>query len=372
MISLKDVRRLIDTDSGDSAVLSLYLDMSVNSDNRRTWSIFLSQQRAGFAELDSDNGRRDSVGRILARVERWIDEEFRPGNRGLAIFATIDGARFEALQFPVRVENRLVIGESPLVWPLRELVETSQRYAVVLVDRRKMRVLTVCMNRIEDELLIEKQEYPANHDVRAGGEAAKDHQKRKAEEARAFFREFASALQEHQRRLKPDAWVLLGTHENTTHFREFLPQPINDRVVHVAAANVDEPAPTIVGRLSSFFEMQSLRARAHSIDQLRERVRTGHFAVAGVDDALVQLQEGKVEMLVIARGLECSGARCIRCGFVLARRSGTCPYCGGGVRDGVDLAESMVRIATEQDADVAFVETDIMRDLDGVGALLRF
>src|SRR5690606_35923350 len=190
MISLKDVRRLIDTDSGDSAVLSLYLDMSINSDNKRTWGIFLSRQRAGFAELDSANGRREPVARILARVERWIDEEFRPGNRGLAIFATIDGARFEALQFPVRVENRLVIGDAPLVWPLRELVETSQRHAVVLVDRRRMRVLTVCMNTIEDELLIEKDEHPANHDVRAGGEAASNYQNRKAEEARSFFREF--------------------------------------------------------------------------------------------------------------------------------------------------------------------------------------
>ncbi len=372
MISLKDVRRLIDTDFGDSAVLSLYLDMSINSDNKRTWGIFLSRQRAGFAELDSANGRRESVARILARVERWIDEEFRPGNRGLAIFATIDGARFEALQFPVRVENRLVIGDAPLVWPLRELVETSQRHAVVLVDRRRMRVLTVCMNTIEDELLIEKDEHPANHDVRAGGEAASNYQNRKAEEARSFFREFVSVLQDHQRRWKPDAWVLLGTHENTTHFREFLPTSINDHVVHVAAASVDDPAANVVARLSSFFDMQALRARAQSIDQLRERVRTGHYAVAGVDDALEQLQEGKVETLVIARGLDSSGGKCTQCGFVLARRGGSCPYCGGDVRDGIDLAESMVRIATEQEADVAFVETDIMRDLDGVGALLRF
>lgn len=372
MIALKDVRRLIDTDTGESAVMSLYLDMSVNSDNKRTWGVFLSQQRARFDELDSDNGRREPIARILTRVQNWIDEEFRPGNRGVAIFATLDGSWFEALQFPVRVENRLIIGERPLVWPLRELVESSRRHAIVLVDRRRMRVLTVCMSTVEDELLIEKEEYPANHDVQAGGEAAKDHQKRKAEEARAFFREFAAELQDYQRRWKPDAWVLLGTHENTTHFREFLPQPIADAVVHVAAAGVDEPAPTIIGRLSDFFDMQTLRARAESIDQLRERVRTGHFAVAGIDDALEQLQEGKVETLVIARGLDSSGGQCTKCGFVLARRSGGCPYCGGEVRDGIDLAESMVRIATTQEADVAFVESDVMRDLEGVGALLRF
>lgn len=372
MIALQDVRRLIDTDTGDSAVLSLYLDMSVNSDNKRTWGVFLSQQRARFDELDSDNGRNEPVARILTRVQNWIDDEFRPGNRGVAIFAAIDGSWFEALQFPVKVENRLVIGERPLVWPLRELVASSRRHAIVLVDRRRMRVLTVCMNAIEDELLIEKEEYPAAHDVQAGGEAARDYQKRKAEEARAFFREFVHELQEYQRRWHPDAWVLLGTHENTTHFREFLPQSIDDGIVHVAAASIDESAATIVGRLSDLFDMQALRARAESIDRLRERVRNNHYAVAGVDDALEQLQEGRVETLVIARGLDSSGGQCTQCRFVLARRSGACPYCGGEVRDGIDLAESMVRIATEQETDVAFVESDIMRDLNGVGALLRF
>lgn len=372
MIALRDVRRLIEKDTGGAAVLTLYLDMSVNSENKRTWGVFLAQQRAGFAELASDNGRREPVGAVLAQVERWLDEEFRPENRGVAIFATLDGTWFEALQFPVRATNRLVIGERPVVGPLREIVESNRRHAVVLVDRRHMRVITVCMNTIEDELVVEREEYPANHDVQAGGEAAKDHQKRKAEEARQFFREFAAELQAYERRWKPDAWVLLGTHENTTHFREFLPPSISERIVHEAAASVEEPAPGVVARLRDFFEMQALRARAESIDRLRERVRTGHYAVAGIDQALEQLQEGKVETLVIARDLSFSGGQCTQCSFVLARRGGECPYCGGTVRDGIDLAESMVRMATEQEADVAFVESDIMRDLDGVGALLRF
>jgi hypothetical protein len=32
----------------------------------------------------------------------------------------------------------------------------------------------------------------------------------------------------------------------------------------------------------------------------------------------------------------------------------------------------MIRIATEQEAAVAFVEGDVLRELDGVGVLLRF
>ncbi|MGH7444293.1 MAG: hypothetical protein ACREKM_05430, partial [Longimicrobiales bacterium] len=241
------------------------------------------------------------VGTVLGRVSQWLEDEFRPENRGVAIFATLDGRWFEALQFRVPVRNRLVIGERPVVGPLREVVESNRRHALLLVDRRKLRIITVSMNVIEDEIMLEKEEYPANHDVQAGGEAAKDHQKRKAEEARQFFREFVHEIQAYDRRWQPVAYLLLGTTENTSHFREFLPQPIAQRLVHVGPAPLDETASAIVARLADFFENDALRTRAESIDLLRDRVRTGHYAVGGVDDALVQLQEGNVETLVIAR-----------------------------------------------------------------------
>ncbi len=372
MIALSDVRRLLDLDPGGSAVLSLYLDTSVNSENKRTYSVFLAQQRSRFAELASDNGRKEPVGLVLGRVNDWLENEFRTENHGVAIFATLDGSWFEALQFRVPVRNRLTIGDRPVVGPLREIVESNRRHALVLVDRRKLRVLTVCMNAVEDELVIEKEEYPTSHDVQAGGEAAKDHQKRKAEEARQFFREFVQEIQAYDKRWQPSAYVLLGTTENTSHFRDFLPQPITQRIAHVAHASLDESPSELIARLAAFFASQELRARAESIDLLRERVRTGHYAVAGLDRALEQLQEGKVETLVIARDLESRGGQCTRCAFVLARRDGNCPYCGGELRDDVDLAESMVRIATEQEAGIAFVEADVLQELDGVGALLRF
>ena len=44
-------------------ILSLYLDMSVNSDNKRTYQTFINKQRSRFPALDSDRDahhRRDA------------------------------------------------------------------------------------------------------------------------------------------------------------------------------------------------------------------------------------------------------------------------------------------------------------------------
>ncbi len=85
-----------------------------------------------------------------------------------------------------------------------------------------------------------------------------------------------------------------------------------------------------------------------------------------------RLQEGKVDTLVMSRDLERSGAHCRRCGFFLARRDGSCPYCGGELDRRVDLVEAMIRLAEEQEIVLEFVPAEALADLDGVGALLKF
>ncbi|MEJ2502659.1 MAG: hypothetical protein P8177_04970 [Gemmatimonadota bacterium] len=96
------------------------------------------------------------------------------------------------------------------------------------------------------------------------------------------------------------------------------------------------------------------------------------MAVSGPGDTLEQLQEGKLDTLVIARGLESSGGRCGKCGFVLERASGSCPYCGGELHDGVDLAEEMVRMAQDQGITIEFVAGSTLDEYRGAGGLLRF
>src|SRR5690606_10439913 len=214
--------------------------------------------------------------------------------------------------------------------------------------------------------------YPTPHDTRAGGEEAKDRQKRKAEEVRHFFKEFAQEVVEFDRRYRPDDLILLGTRENVTHFMEFLPQQLRDKVVHSNHAPIQEPTPEILSRLAPFFESQAVSREAAAVDLLRDRHANRHFAVAGFPDTLQQLQEGKVDTLVLARDIERAGAHCDRCGFYLDRQESTCPYCGGTLERSVDLVEAMIRLAEEQDVRLEFVAPEAVTDLHGVGALLRF
>jgi hypothetical protein len=374
MISTNDIQRLIQFETSGRNVMSVYLDMSVTSDNKRTHSIFLNKQKARFAELESDrdNHHREPLGAAFVRVETWLDESFDPANKGVALFADVGGDRFEAFQFPVRLNNRFDLLPHPVIGPLSQLAHGHPRYGVIIVDREHLRLLALHMGVVGEDYSLEPDAIPTAHDVQAGGYSQKDYQKRKAEETRHFFRDFAEEIERFQRRVQADHYVLLGTTENTQHFMDFLPRPIADLIIHTAHAPGAATGPELLRHLSPVLRDFEQQQEAAALNIVQDRVRQAHFAAAGLGDTLIHLQEGKVDRLMVSRALESDGVQCTKCGFYLENRHSACPYCGGSLRDGVDLVESMIRIAAHQAVGVDFVAADTLRDFDGVAALLKF
>lgn len=374
MLSKQDLQRLIDRRDGDRPILSVFLDMSVNSANKRLHRVFLNQKRAQFDELDSDreNHHRVAIGESFSRIDRWLAEEYDESNRGVVIYTEVGGPWFEAMQFPVPVQNRLVVGERPVITPLAQVLESYDHHGVVLLDREHVRILSVYLGTLLDEIEVRGDPLPAPHDLQAGGYSHKRLQRRKEEEMKHFFREFAREVEEFVHRYRPDDLVILGTEENVGRFRDFLPEKLLEKVVYTGPMQVDESASEILHRLEPHLEADRAREARASVQTLRERVSQDYLATAGVQATLTSLQEGKVDTLVIERGLERTGLRCTQCGFVFARKTSTCLYCGAAAFAEVDAGEELIRLAEGQAARVEFVEPGLLGDYRGVGALLRF
>jgi len=374
MVNTPMIKQLLEREPTGKPVLSLYLDMSVGSDNKRSHLLFLNKQRAALAASGAnvDRSARPAAGELFDRIERWLDSAYLERNRGVAIFAELGGDFFQTVQLPRPLPNCMVLQERPLVAPLAEVLENERRWAILLVDRESMQLISAFLDQVEAEQVIAPEALPAHHDVQGGGYSQKDHQKRKAEETRHFFKQFAEAVVRFQQRHRPEGYAVLGTAENVKHFREFLPQPVRARVVHTGTVPTHLSASELVQHLAPTFRNVLERREAEAVQALLERVRTAHYATSGFHDTLTQLQEGKVDTLIISRDAEHDGVQCTQCGFTMVRRDGACPFCGGELRDGVDLVESMIRMAAQQDARVEFVSGPPMDQVNGVGALLRF
>ena len=77
MITSPDIRELLHRETHGKPIVSVFLDLSVNSDNKRTHGVFLNRQRTHYEHPALErNGKRRSLETSLDRVEKWLDEEF--------------------------------------------------------------------------------------------------------------------------------------------------------------------------------------------------------------------------------------------------------------------------------------------------------
>lgn len=348
--------------------------MSVNSDNKRTYQIFLNKEKASHQELDSDRDgkHREALGEAFARLERWIGSNFREANKGVAVYVEIDGDWLEGFQFPLSIPNRLALDTRPVVGPLVEIISRYHHHGVVLVDREHLRLLSFFLEQAMHEKEVQTEPFPAPHDIKRGGFSARDYQARKAEETRHFFKEFAAEVEDFVRTHRPNDLTLLGTHENVVRFVERLPQAIQDMIIHTDGMEIDATTSEIRRKLAPVFQRRRQERETASVDLLRDRLKQSHFAVAGFEQTLEHLQAGKIQTLVVARGAHRNGGQCEKCGYLFAQGTGTCSYCEGPVRDHVDLVEEILRLAGDQEVDIAFVTASAVQDMGDVGALLRF
>src|SRR5690606_23581542 len=310
MISKHDLDRLLARQDGGRPVLSLFLDMSVNSDNKRTHQVFLNQKRAQFQELSGDREDHpvEAIGEAFQRIEDWLAGEYDEENRGVVLYTELGGDWFEALQFPVAVANRMVIDPQPVIGPLAQVIQTYHHHGVVLLDRERVRILSVYLGTLLDEIEVHGEPYPAASHVQAGGYSQPRYQRRKAEEMRHFFKEFAKEVDEFVRRYQPDDLVLLGTEENVAKFREFLSDPLQAMIAHTGPMRVDESSSEVLARIEPHLREGQERESQEILAEVRDRVQQDYLAAAGFQSTLTALQEGRVDTLVIGQDQEAQGS----------------------------------------------------------------
>src|SRR5436190_20949663 len=104
--------RLLEFETSDLPVISLYLDGRANEHGKSDFGPFVRKQLAGRARTYAPHSEaRQSFDEDFVRIERFLENEFQPSTQGVAIFACA-GERdfFEAGQFEVPFErNQLFV-----------------------------------------------------------------------------------------------------------------------------------------------------------------------------------------------------------------------------------------------------------------------
>jgi len=366
MLTEKDLRELLGY-KGKSPVLSVYLNTEPAEGSSDTLKLRL---RSMLKEVD--------LLEDVTTVERYFDHEFDWSGRSVVIFSCSDEDFFRHYPLAVPVRSRVRVADCPYVKPLADLLDSYGGYGVALVDKQGARLFYFHLGELQEQDGVIGEEI--RHTKRGGGsqaqgrrggvagktnyveEAAERNFKESAEFAGRFFTE------NNVRRI-----LIGGTEDNVSPFLAQLSKSWQSLVVGTFPMSMTASHTEVLERAMQVSSEAEEHRKARVVEAVITGAAKGRGGVAGLEDTLGALHEGRIQTLVIRDGLRTPGSRCQGCGFVTTRELPSCPYCDGAFDQILDVIELSVRKVMQSGGEVEVIHDEItLGDYDGIGGLLRY
>ena len=354
--------------------ISLYLDLTPNQHGRDDHHQFVRKvfgdRAKGFPERSPE---RESFDRDAERIRQYLETSANPSWHGLAIFASAGAEFFEAIPLEASFgSHALFVGSVPHLYHLARLIDTYPRYAAVMFDTNKARILVFGLNTTErDEQLAGEK----TRRSQKGGWSQARYQRRAENTHLHHVKEVVEALDRIVREDNINHIVVAGEEVAVPIFREQLPKHLEEKIVDVVALQRNAPGDNILETTMAALREKDAETDVEKVDELLNAWQSGGLGVAGPEATLSALQLGQVDELIITatpellkpvQKLPDDAAP----GDVQASTSA--PQ-GTADEKRLKLADELVTRAHQTAARIRFIEDDnLLAGIGGVGALLRF
>lgn len=363
------LRTLVTLDETDAPVLSCYL----NLESGHSWRPMFNR-RVCVLRQTIRHGEDEPFERALTRVQGFLESALVPASKGAAVFARA-GLQpfFLPLQFQVPLPNRVAVDSTPNIYHLVELKDTYHRYVVMISTEEHARILEVNLGAVTRQLWTERPELPE----RVGREWTREHyQHHRRRRTDRFIKEKVQVLERLMTGGGHTHLILAGSPHLTAGVRNALPEHLATKLIDIVpAAAQARTSDVVAATLASFIEQEE-RESIDAVALLFREVRRHGLAAVGTRPSLQALLRNQVDMLLIAGAYDPSpGWSCRGCGHVDAQTEAPaqCRTCGRAEPHGVNLKETMVRLAERSGCRIEIVgHSDVLMALGGVGCLLRY
>jgi peptide chain release factor subunit 1 len=367
------LRKLAEWTPGDLPIVSLHLSVDGRRYPRKQdYEVRLDALLRRGREAAEGMGReaRRSRETDLDRMERFVKDEFERGaNRGLALFGCAGAGLWEEIVLPRPLLSRIEIGPQPDLLPLEAMLETYESFCTILIDSERARIFVAELGRIEEKADL-SDDVPGRHDQ--GGWSQARYQRHIDEHRQRHLRRVADVLFRSFKRRQFDHLILAGPEEVISEFEHELHDYLRQRVRARFQMPITALAAEVLERSLQTQEQIEREQERAIVRELVAEQAAGRKAVAGLHSTLRALGEARVARLVVTLDLRAEGLGCLTCGR-LTTRGKRCEACGSPLHPVPDVVEAAVVQAYRQGCGVQIVpEDDLLKELGGVGALLRF
>lgn len=353
-------------------VLSLYLDLRPDNEGRRT-------QRDTFLRKAFPDRIRTLQGQAQKSVERDAERigkyvaEMRTSAAGVAIFACAgQNDYFEAVELDVPIEDHwLFIGSVPHLYPLARLNDQYPRYAALVMDTNSARLFVFGLGTAETQQRITNVKTRRSS---MGGWSQARYQRHRENFHLHHVKEVVAMLDQVVGDERINQVVVSCEEGVRPILMEQLPKHLAEKIVDVHL-DVRTPEQQVIADTLDALRLKDATTDAEHVEAMLDAWAGNGLGVVGPDDTLDALIKGQVEELLITATPD-----------QLQKASNVPPGTAPGAvdvdtsapnatvdPDRVKLADELVTRAQQTAARIRFIENpDLLKDVGGVGALLRF
>lgn len=364
-------------------VVSLYLNTQPDQRGRDNFQAFVRKELKARAQTYPQRSpEREMLERDMERIAAYLEGELRPSANGVAIFACDAGELFEAVQLDAPIDGHwLYVGDQPHLYPLARLASQYPRYAVVLADTNRTRILVVAHGGVQDDTPIEGTK---TRRTTQGGWSQARYQRHVENYHLHHIKDVIDALEKMVARDGIEQIVISGDPVVIPLVREQLPKALADKVVDEISLASDADKDAVLKASLETLKEADAKTDREKVDAAVGAYRAGGLGVVGPDATLLAITNGQVDELLIAASL--GGIAALRdsraAEMAIANDSSIAepavePSMAGeaaGADAGtVRLADELVTRAQQTGARICFIEDpSLLEPYGGVAATLRY
>jgi hypothetical protein len=360
-------------------VLSVYLDTDqakqINRGLKPGYLTWLESQGKSIARTVSLDDQ-ELFRKQLQRTEDYLGKQ-PPRSSGVVIFAGRDSQEFVPLQ--VEVEDEMHWG-APALAQLLWLLDEHKRYGVVVPGRKRARFFLYWLGEVrelqEKEFRLEpskrKEMGPvARPGVRLSRGTNRDvFEHHVAAEYAHYNQQIAERIERWFAAEQLSSVFLVGLAQMVKAIRKEVSPALVERVVLIDEDLGWVSRKELLERIEPDIVSHRHKCEMAFVEAILGNSRN---VVLGVDEALVQLQQGKIRSVVVTKGLNGSLQQCVKCLWVDRTSDPVCPACGDR-RKNVALRDVLPELVRRYNASLEIVSGESARKLQeksGIGAWLR-
>jgi len=377
------LQRLAAIEPSPYPVVSLYLNAQPDQHGRDHHHLFVRKElKNRTATYPPRSGERDMLDRDFERITSFLESSLEPSANGVAIFACDAASLFETIQLDAPIhEHALFIGDRPHLYPLARLVSQLPRYAAVLADTNRTRILVVADGGVRTDRAIEGEK---TRGTSQGGMSQARYQRHIGNSHLHHVKDVVSALEKIVAAEGITRIVVAGDEVVLPLIREQLPKRLAAMVVDELSIDANAQADEVMKTTVESMRAADAQTDRDRVEAVVDAYRAGGLGVVGPDATLLALTNGQVDELLLTASLATldalhhtpDGELALANDSSLAQPA-VAPSAAGEAGSAdmgiVRLADELVRQAQQTAARLHFIEDpSLLEPYGGVAATLRY